>query len=145
MWVTLVLTLGFYIAYMLHLRHTQFSTIGWHMITTATFLGITFSYIIIYLIIRSFYEKQINLYETLLSRKDITTIRAALKKTMIFFFAIVQYLVVWFLNIEFRNRASLNKIVVARTILMCIFIVSEIVLMISLCNSLNQALKQLKD
>ena len=66
-------------------------------------------------------------------------IKDALKQTMIFFIAIVQFIFIRQVNSIIRYNPDYNMNVIGRSIATILYFVSEIIMMICLCLSINKA------
>ena len=66
-------------------------------------------------------------------------IKDALKQTMIFFIAIVQFIFIRQVNSIIRYNRNYNMNVIGRSFATILYFVSEIIMMICLCLSINKA------
>lgn len=110
----------------------------------ALFLGPSLIYIVLYLFIRSHYLQLIETNKNLISLIENEQINNAVFQTLMFFLAIIQYIFIRQVNFILRFNKSFNDNEFLRSLATVLYFISEIIMMISLCHSINKALNTLK-
>lgn len=100
-------------------------------------------YPFVFYMIRNYYKRLMKKYDKLFSESNKKEINQAIFFTIFLCIIIFQYAAMGFINATVRNQSRLRFNPLVRTLCTVSFFISEIILLISFCYTINKALTNL--